>query len=63
MLDERLDLCERIFGKIMELDARIDTLEFNSDLPVKPAISTQLLDLRLRVETLEEIINQGATNE
>lgn len=55
-LDElfsRVDLLEKIFKKICEFDARLDTLEFNSNVPVKPAIAELLLDLRLRVENLE----------
>ncbi len=52
-LEDRIDLLERVFKKICEFDSRLDTLEFNSNLPVKPSISEMLLDLRLRVEKLE----------
>ncbi len=49
----RVSLCERIFKKMMEFDMRLDTLEFNCELPVKPAISLKLTDLQLRIEALE----------
>ena len=49
----RVSICERIFKKMMEFDMRLDTLEFNCDLPVKPGISEKLMDLQLRLETLE----------
>lgn len=52
-LANRIDLLESVFKKICEFDSRLDTLEFNSNLPVKPSISEMLLDLRLRVEKLE----------
>jgi hypothetical protein len=38
---------------MMEFDMRLDTLEFNCELPVKPAISAKLMDLQLRLEALE----------
>lgn len=53
MINKRLDLVERIFSKVMQQDLRIDTLEFNSGLPVKPGISECLANLIYRVESLE----------
>ena len=57
-LSKRLDLVERIFSRVMQQDLRLDTLEFNSNLPVKPGISACLGNLIHRIETIESIINQ-----
>lgn len=54
VLRNRITLAERIFGKIMQLDMRLDTLEFMLDASVKPAISEKLLDFKLRLEKLED---------
>lgn len=58
VINKRLDLMESVFKHLASIDMRLDTLEFNSDVNVKPAIGEKLLDMRLRLETLEEIINQ-----
>ena len=57
-LNKRLDLVERIFSKVMQQDLRIDTLEFNSNLPVKPGISECLANLIYRVEGLEILLTK-----
>lgn len=57
-LERRVYLLESIFKKIAEFDSRIDTLEFNANLPMKPAISEKLLDIQLRLEKLELLTNQ-----
>jgi len=55
MQQKKIDLLEKIYGRVMQQDMRIDTLEFNSNLPVKPGISEALADLRFRVEQLENL--------
>lgn len=54
-IEKRLRLLEKVFGKLMQFDMRLDTLEFNANLPVKPSISEKLLDLQLRLEKLEHV--------
>lgn len=60
LIHKRLDLLERVFGRIMQLDMRLDTLEFNSGVPVKPAISERLLALELK---LNELTNKEEVDE
>lgn len=60
-LENRVMLCERVFIKIMQLDARLDTLEFNSYIPVKPSAGERLLDFELRIERLESHLINGVT--
>ena len=55
-LSKRIDTLEKIFGKIMEINLRLDTLEFNSDHPVRPAIGEKLLTLHMRIEKLEQLL-------
>lgn len=62
-LPKRVEMLEKIFGKIMQLDMRIDTLEFNCNLPVKPAISEKLLDMELRLQKLESLLIKDAPND
>lgn len=56
-LIKRIDLLESVFKKMMEFDMRLDTLEFNSDLPVKPGISEKLATLEFKINSLMEFIN------
>lgn len=56
-LNHRVALCERVFKKLMEFDMRLDTLEFNSNAPVKPGISEKLATLEYKIETIFETIN------
>ncbi len=58
-LNKRIDLCERIFGKIMQLDARLDTLEFNSNIPTNPSAAERLMDVEMRIERLESYLLNG----
>lgn len=60
-INKRIDLLEKIFSRVMQQDLRLDTLEFNSNLPVKPGISERLADLTNRIDIVETIINQGET--
>jgi hypothetical protein len=62
-INNRLDLLESVFKKLAEFDMRLDTLEFNSNLPVKPGISESLADLRFRVEELENLNHKEKVNE
>jgi len=58
-LNKRIDLCERILGKIMQLNARVDTLEFNSNIPVNPSAAERLMDAEMRIERLESYLING----
>lgn len=53
-LEARIGLLERVYAKMMEQDLRLDTLEFNLDLPCKPAISDRLADILRRLDKLDK---------
>ncbi len=62
-INYRLELCEKVFIKIMQHDIRLQTLEFNSDKPVQPSASEKLLDMQLRLERLESYLLNGERND
>ena len=55
-LERRCDLLESVFKKLMEFDMRLDTLEFNSNLPVKPGISEKLATAESQLEHIIEFL-------
>ena len=55
-INKRLDLLESVFKKLMEFDMRLDTLEFNSNAPVKPGISEKLASLEYKLESVLEFL-------
>lgn len=55
----RLELCEKVFIKILQHDIRLSTLEFNSDKPVKPSSAEKLIDMQHRLERLESYLLNG----
>ncbi len=57
-LNHRLALCERVFKRLMEFDMRLDTLEFNCNLPVRPGISEKLATLEHKLESVLEFLTK-----
>jgi hypothetical protein len=57
--NKRLDLIESVFKKLAEFDMRLDTLEFNSNAPVKPGISEKLATLEYRLDHIHDFLTQG----
>lgn len=52
-LEKRIVLLERVFGRLMQFDLRLDNLEFHSGQPIKPALNETIFDLKLRIDAVE----------
>ena len=59
----RIELCEKVFIKILQHDVRLMSLEFNSDKPVNPSAAEKLMDLQLRLERLESYLPMEKSND
>ncbi len=55
-LVKRVELCEKVFIKIMQLDVRLHTLEFNSDIPTSPSSAERIMDFEMRIKRLESLL-------
>lgn len=58
-LQKRIKLCERIYCRLLQFDLRLETLEFNNALPVKPSATERLMDMQHRLERLESYLLNG----
>lgn len=59
VIHNRINTCEKVFIKIMQLDVRLLTLEFDSGKPVMPSAAEKLMDMQLRLERLESYLLNG----
>lgn len=59
----RLELCEKVFIKIMQLDVRLHTVEFNSGIPTTPSSAEKIMDFEMRIKRLESYLIKGESNE
>ena len=53
-MEKRVVLLERVFGRLMQFDLRLDNLEFHSGQPIKPALNESMMEMKLRLSALEE---------
>jgi hypothetical protein len=54
LLEKRVVLLERVFGRLMQYDLRLDNLEFHSGQPMKPVFNEVLMDIKCRLTAIEE---------
>jgi len=55
-LQKRLSQVEKLFTHLMQLQLRLDTLEFNSELPVQPSSAERLASMERRQKKLESLL-------
>lgn len=55
-INKRLELIEKVFSKILQLDVRLQTVEFLLNLPTDPSVNESLMDIQYRLERLESFL-------
>lgn len=56
-LKDRMEMLERIYGRVMQIQMRVDNLEFVSNIPLDPSIHEHVIDFGDRLEKIESILN------